>query len=194
MASAYTFETVSGPLSDDDGDEEDDSSLRQSSFFNSAQLQSSFSDNDEVWFEHVSTEGPDAGKVYYNQPKTGQVVWTRPEEGAEIRKEGEREGEGGGKSKGSGNDDNDIENPPEKARRCASSGAVYAIYEPEYPVVFVYSTVLICLVVMLLELYVNGMDRDLKTDPCPLKVSHVQKGTPHSHRTAASGACGSSPS
>jgi len=111
LASANTYETVSGPLSEEDVDDDD------SSFFGS---------------------------------------------------------KGGGEEERSGAGNNDVENPSVKKPDAAtlrrpSSGAVYAIYEPEYPAIFVHSVVIICFIVMLLELYVHGLDRDLKTDPCPLK-------------------------
>ena len=44
------------------------------------------SPNEDIWIEHTVREGPNAGKVYYNEPKTGQVVWTKPKD-AEIRKD-----------------------------------------------------------------------------------------------------------
>ena len=58
---------------------------RAAAFAKSASLQSSFSENEGVWYERLCTQGPNTGKVYYNQPKTGQVSWTRPE-GVEIKK------------------------------------------------------------------------------------------------------------
>ena len=42
--------------------------------------------SEHVWFEHEVTNGSDKGKTYYNQPKTGRVVWTKPE-GVEKKKD-----------------------------------------------------------------------------------------------------------
>ena len=72
----------------------DDSKSRAGAFASrNSILHSSFSSNEEVWFEHEIKDGPDKGKAYYNQPKTGEVVWTRPEE-AEIKNAKGIRGEG----------------------------------------------------------------------------------------------------
>ena len=52
----------------------------------------------------------------------------------------------------------------------SDDGEIYAVFEPEHRPYFIYSTVIICCLIMLLELYMNSFDRDLKVNPCPVKV------------------------
>ena len=57
-------------------------------------LESSFDTEDgDLWVEHTCNEGPNKGKTYFSQPKSGKTSWERPGDGAQIRKEG---GAGGG--------------------------------------------------------------------------------------------------
>ena len=42
-------------------------------------FRSSLTNDKEKWVEDVRRDGPDAGKTYYSQPKTGRTSWTLPE-------------------------------------------------------------------------------------------------------------------
>jgi len=55
-----------------------------------------------------------------------------------------------------------------KLKKHQSSGVVYACYEPEHKPIFINSMVIICIIVMFYELYVNGLDRT-PDNPCPIK-------------------------
>lgn len=52
----------------------------------------------------------------------------------------------------------------------SDDGEIYAVFEPEHRPYFIYSTIIICCFIMLVELYMNGLDRDLKVNPCPVQV------------------------
>ncbi|GMH89497.1 hypothetical protein TrVE_jg5673 [Triparma verrucosa] len=51
----------------------------------------------------------------------------------------------------------------------SDDGEIYAVFESEHRPYFIYSTIIICCFIMLLELYMNSFDRDLKVNPCPVQ-------------------------
>ncbi|GMH93252.1 hypothetical protein TL16_g12578, partial [Triparma laevis f. inornata] len=51
----------------------------------------------------------------------------------------------------------------------SDDGEIYAVFEPEHRPYFIYSTIIICCFIMLVELYMNSLDRDLKVNPCPVQ-------------------------
>ena len=52
------------------------------------QLSSSFSGNEDAWYEHDIFEEHGGRKKYFHQPKTGEASWEKPQ-GVFVRKAGE---------------------------------------------------------------------------------------------------------